>query len=79
MKLGEKLGRLLHILRDFGMVLPSDLAILIKTLIECEATTNELDPTMSMLNLLGELGTFRLSPRTTSPDRNPLQLKRRSS
>ncbi len=52
------LGRLLHLLRTYGIVLPSDLAILIKTLIECEATTNELDPTMSMLNLVGELGAF---------------------
>jgi len=37
------LGRLLHILRKSGIVLPSDLAILIKTMTECEATTNELD------------------------------------
>lgn len=68
MRLGEMLGRLLHLLRNFGIVLPSDLAILIKTLIECEATTNELDPTMSMLSLVGELGTFAPVPRATSPD-----------
>ena len=49
MRLGEVLGRLLHLLRNYGILLPSDLAILIKTLIECEATTSELDPTMSML------------------------------
>ena len=54
-RLGETLGRLLHLLRNYGIVLPSDLAVLIKTMIECEATTNELDPTMSMLNLVGEL------------------------
>lgn len=53
------LRRLLHLLRNFGIVLPSDLAILIKTLIECEATTDELDPTLSMLDLVGELGAFR--------------------
>jgi ubiquinone biosynthesis protein len=56
LKLGEMLGRLLHLLRMSGIVLPSDLAVLIKTVIECEATTNELDPTMSILNLMGELG-----------------------
>ncbi len=65
-RLGEMLGRLLHLLRNHGIVLPSDLAILIKTLIECEATTKELDPTMSMLSLVGELGTFAPTPRTTS-------------
>jgi hypothetical protein len=45
-------------------VLTSDLAILIKTLIECEATTEELDPTLSMLNLVGELGSFLPAPPT---------------
>jgi ubiquinone biosynthesis protein len=67
MKLGETLGRLLHLLRVYGVVLPSDLAILIKTMIECEATTNELDPTMSMLNLVGELGAFAPTPERISP------------
>jgi ubiquinone biosynthesis protein len=66
MRLGETFGRLLHLLRSHGVVLPSDLAILIKTMIECEATTNELDPTMSMLNLVGELGAFAPTPGTTS-------------
>jgi ubiquinone biosynthesis protein len=65
-RLGETLGRLLHLLRIHGIVLPSDLAILIKTMIECEATTNELDPTMSMLNLVGELGAFAPTPGPTS-------------
>ena len=46
-------------------MLPSDLAILIKTMIECEATTNELDPTMSMLNLVGELGGIAPTPGVT--------------
>ena len=66
MKLGEMLGRLLHLLRNYGIVLPSDLAILIKTMMECEATTNELDPAMSMLNLVGQLGAFEPTPGTTS-------------
>jgi ubiquinone biosynthesis protein len=65
-RLGEMLGRLLHLLRNYGIVLPSDLAVLIKTLIECEATTRELDPTMSMLRLVGELGPLAPMPPTTS-------------
>jgi ubiquinone biosynthesis protein len=65
-RLGETLGRLLHLLRDHGIVLPSDLAVLIKTLIECEATTKELDPTISMVNLVGELGAFVPVPGTVS-------------
>jgi len=68
MRLGETFGRLLHLVRTFGIVLPSDLAILIKTLIECEATTNELDPTMSMLNLVGELGAFAPGPGLRSDE-----------
>jgi predicted unusual protein kinase regulating ubiquinone biosynthesis (AarF/ABC1/UbiB family) len=66
MRLGETLGRLLHLLRIHGVVLPSDLAILIKTIIECEATTNELDPTMSMLTLVGELGALVPTSGTAS-------------
>ena len=65
LRLGETLGRLLHLLRHNGIVLPSDLAILIKTLIECESTTIELDPTMSMLNLVGELGGIAPTPGVT--------------
>ncbi|MGO9836343.1 MAG: ABC1 kinase family protein, partial [Polyangiaceae bacterium] len=67
MRLGDTLGRLLNLLRQYGIVLPSDLAILIKTMIECEATTYELDPTMSMLNLVGELGAIAPPPATNSP------------
>jgi ubiquinone biosynthesis protein len=67
-KLGEVLRRLLHLLRSYAIVLPSDLAILIKTMIECEATTDELDPTLSMLNLVGALGGFVPTPSTTSFD-----------
>ncbi len=68
MRLGETLGRILHLLRAHGIVLPSYLAILIKTLIECEGTTNELDPTMSMLDLVGDLGSLTKAPRKTSPE-----------
>ena len=67
LRLGETLGRLLHLLRHNGIVLPPDLAVLIKTLIECESTTNELDPTMSMLNLVGELSALAPTPGATSP------------
>jgi ubiquinone biosynthesis protein len=70
-RLGDMLGRLLHLLRTSGIVLPSDLAVLIKTMIECEATTNELDPTLSMLNLVGELGAFVPLERTTPGDPSP--------
>ena len=62
LRLGHVLGRLLHLLRGNGIVLPSDLATLIKTMIECEATTFELDPTLSMLTLVGELGAFVQAP-----------------
>jgi ubiquinone biosynthesis protein len=63
-RLGDVLRQLLHLLRDYGIVLPSDLATLIKTMIECEATTNELDPTLSMLDLVGQLGAFVPAPET---------------
>jgi ubiquinone biosynthesis protein len=63
-RLGDVLRQLVHVLRGHGIVLPPDLAILIKTMIECEATTEDLDPTLSMLNLVGELGTFGPAPRT---------------
>ncbi len=66
LRLGEAFGHLLHLLRQNGIVLPSDLAVLIKTLIECESTTNELDSTMSMINLVGELGSLAPAPGTTS-------------
>jgi hypothetical protein len=42
------------------------MAILIKTMIECEATTGELDPTLSMLNLVGELASFAPTPGPTA-------------
>jgi ubiquinone biosynthesis protein len=67
-KLGELLGRLLHLLRNYGIVLPSDLAILVKTVMECEATTSELDPTVSLLSLASELGPIAQMPRTTSQE-----------
>ncbi len=58
LKLGKILRDLLHLLRARGLVLPAELAVLIKTVIECEATTDELDPTFTMLSFLTELGTL---------------------
>ena len=66
-RLGKALGELLHLLRRYGIVLPSDLAILIKTMIECEGTTYELDPTISMLHVIREVGSFVQAPRKTPP------------
>jgi len=57
-KLGGVLRDLLHLLREQGLILPADLAVLIKTVIECEATTDELDPTLNMHSFLTVLGTL---------------------
>jgi ubiquinone biosynthesis protein len=55
-KLGGVLRALLHVLREQGLTLPADLAVLMKTVIECEATTDELDPTLNMHSFLSVLG-----------------------
>jgi ubiquinone biosynthesis protein len=55
-KLGRVLLGLLHVLRRQGLMLPADLAVLVKTVIECEATADELDPTLSLSSFLDELG-----------------------
>jgi ubiquinone biosynthesis protein len=55
-KLGRVLRGLLHVLRTQGLMLPADLAVLLKTVIECEATADELDPTLSLSSFLNELG-----------------------
>lgn len=55
-KLGRVLRDLLRVLRSQGLMLPADLAVLVKTLIECEATADELDPRLSLSTFLGELG-----------------------
>jgi ubiquinone biosynthesis protein len=51
-KLGAVLRELLRVLRNHGLMLPSDLAVLLKTVIECEGTTNELDPEFDMPSFL---------------------------
>jgi ubiquinone biosynthesis protein len=60
MKIGPMLRDLLHVLRAHGLMLPADLAVLIKTMIVCEATTDEMDPAFQMHSFLTELGTFGL-------------------
>jgi ubiquinone biosynthesis protein len=54
--LGAVLRELFHVLRRYGLMLPADLAILLKTVIQCEGTANELDPAFAMNNFLAELG-----------------------
>lgn len=55
-KLGRLLRDLLHVLRRQGLMLPANLAVLIKTVIGCEATAEELDPTLSLSSFLSEFG-----------------------
>jgi hypothetical protein len=57
------------VLRRNGLVLPADLAILLKTVIECEGTTNELDPAFSMSGFLTELSK-RVAFANTDRDRS---------
>jgi ubiquinone biosynthesis protein len=57
LKLGRVLRELLHVLHGHGLVLPSDLAVLVKTVIVCEATADELDPTIDVRSFLSDLGT----------------------
>ena len=65
LKLGRLLRDLLHIVRDQGLMLRADMAVLIKTVIECETTTDELDPTLNMRSFLSVLGA------TDSPETKP--------
>jgi ubiquinone biosynthesis protein len=55
LKLGQVLRELLHVLQNHGLVLPADLAVLIKTVIVCEATAEELEPTVDIRSLLGDV------------------------
>ena len=55
-RLGRVLRDLLRVLRRQGLMLPTDLAVLIKTLVECETTADELDPTLSLSSFLSEFG-----------------------
>jgi ubiquinone biosynthesis protein len=64
--LGENLRMLLQLLRYNGLVLPSTLAVLIKTIIECETTIDELDPNLSMRSVVSEFGVVG-GPKSTGP------------
>ena len=64
-KLSRVLRDLLHVLRGRGLLLPTDLAVLLKTVIECESTTDEIDPTLEMRSFLSELGTVAPTRRDT--------------
>jgi ubiquinone biosynthesis protein len=55
LKLGQVLRELLRVLHNHGLVLPSDLAVLIKTVIVCEAAAEELEPTIDIRSFLGDI------------------------
>jgi ubiquinone biosynthesis protein len=55
-RLGPALRRLMSTLRRYGLRLPSDLALLVKTIIECESTAAELDPHFEPSTLLADFG-----------------------
>ena len=54
-RLGAMLYDLLHLLRIRGILLPADLAVLLKTMIVCEATTSEIDPAFTMAGVFAGL------------------------
>jgi ubiquinone biosynthesis protein len=55
-RLGPLLHGLMRTLRRHGLWLPSDLALLLKTIIECESTAAELDPHFDPATMLSEFG-----------------------
>jgi ubiquinone biosynthesis protein len=55
-RLGPLLHGLMTTLRRYGLQLPSDLALLLKTIIECESTAAELDPNFDPATMLTEFG-----------------------
>ena len=57
-RLGGVLRDLRHLLREQGLELRANLAVLITTAIECVATTHQLDPTLKMHSFLTGLGTL---------------------
>ena len=71
MKLGRVLGELFLVLRRYGLVLPTELAILLKTVIECEGTTRELDPAFAMNDFLAELAESLAVIKTTQRQPEP--------
>jgi ubiquinone biosynthesis protein len=55
-RLGPLLRALMSVMRRHGLWLPSELALLLKTIIECESTAAELDPNFDPASLLPEFG-----------------------
>jgi ubiquinone biosynthesis protein len=55
-RLGPVLRRLMNTLRRHGLWLPSDLALLLKTIIECESTAAEVDPDFEPSTVLSDFG-----------------------
>jgi len=53
---GPMLRGLMSVLRRHGLWLPSDLALLLKTIVECESTAAEIDPTFDPAGMLAEFG-----------------------
>ena len=51
---GPMLRGLMSVLRRHGLWLPSDLALLLKTIVECESTAAEIDPTFDPAGTLAE-------------------------
>lgn len=62
-QVGTVLRSLLHVLREHGLALPADLAVLVKTVIVCEATAKELDPTFKLSAVVTELALFGVALR----------------
>jgi ubiquinone biosynthesis protein len=57
LKLGRLLRQLLQVLHHHGLLLPADLAVLMRTVIVCESTAEELEPTIDIGSFLHDLGT----------------------
>jgi ubiquinone biosynthesis protein len=55
-RVGPMLKGLMSVLRRHGLWLPSDLALLLKTIIECESTAAEVDPNFNPAGMLSEFG-----------------------
>jgi ubiquinone biosynthesis protein len=53
---GPMLRGLMGVLRRHGLWLPSDLALLLKTIVECESTAAEIDPTFDPAGMVAEFG-----------------------
>jgi ubiquinone biosynthesis protein len=55
-RIGPMLHGLMSVLRRHGLWLPSDLALLLKTIVECESTAAEVDPSFDPAGMITEFG-----------------------